>query len=261
MITKWVGLLIIANIAVYMLQQQFPEQMRAFEFVPALVLQRPWTPVTYMFLHADFGHILFNMLGLFFFGPRVEDRLGGGRFLALYFVSGLFGALTWVVMSPNVGLLGAMRVKVGLLGASAAVYGVLLGFARLWPRAQLLIWGIVPVEARTLIIIMTVVSLFLGGLSVGNVAHFAHLGGFAGGWLVMRLTGTRTVDDRMRPVQPRRAPTPAPGAAERWKQIRLDQLHPVNREEAERVLAKLETRGPHSLTADEQAFLDRFSAM
>jgi len=251
MITKWVGLIIIANIVVFFLQQQAPDQLHSFEFIPALVLIRPWTLFTYMFLHADFGHIFFNMLTLFFFGPRVEDRLGGGRFLTLYFVSGLFGAFTSMILSPNV----------GILGASAAVYGVLLGFARLWPRAQLLIWGIVPVQARTMVIILTAVSLFLGARGLGNVAHFAHLGGFVGGWLVMRLSGTRTVDDRMRPVQSRRAPTPPPGAAERWKQIRLEQLHPVNREEAERVLAKLETRGPSSLTVDEQAFLDRFSAM
>jgi hypothetical protein len=73
--------------------------------------------------------------------------------------------------------------------------------------------------------------------------------------------GTRSTEDRIRPVQPVRAPTPAPGAAERWKQIPLERLHPVNREEAERVLTKLRTRGANSLTADEQAFLDRFSAM
>ena len=251
MITKWVGLIIIANIVVFFLQQQAADQLHSLEFIPALVLIRPWTLFTYMFLHADFGHIFFNMLTLFFFGPRVEDRLGGARFLTLYFVSGLFGAFTSMIMSPNV----------GILGASAAVYGVLLGFARLWPRAQLLIWGIVPVQARTLVVILTAVSLFMGGVGLGNVAHFAHLGGFIGGWLVLRLSGTRTIDDRLRPLQPARAPTPAPGSTERWKQIRLEQLHPVNREEAERVLAKLETRGPHSLTADEQAFLDRFSAM
>ena len=251
MFTKWVGLLIAANVFVYMLTAQNPELKGALAFVPALVVQRPWTLFTYMFIHADFGHIFFNMLTLFFFGPRVEDRLGGGRFLTLYFVSGLFGAFTSMVMSP----------MAGIVGASAAVFGVLLGFARLWPRAQLLIWGIVPVQARTLVIILTAVSLFMGGLSLGNVAHFAHLGGFVGGWLVLRLTGIRTIDDRLRPVQPARAPAPAPGAAERWKKIRLDQLHPVNREEAERVLTKLETRGPLSLTADEQAFLDRFSAM
>jgi membrane associated rhomboid family serine protease len=251
MITKWVGLIIIANIVVFFLQQQAADQLHSLEFIPALVLMRPWTLFTYMFLHADFGHIFFNMLTLFFFGPRVEDRLGGARFLTLYFVSGLFGAFTSMIMSPNA----------AILGASAAVYGVLLGFARLWPRAQLLIWGIVPVQARTLVVILTAVSLFMGGVGIGNVAHFAHLGGFIGGWLVLRLSGIRTIDDRLRPVQPARAPTPAPGATERWKQIRLEQLHPVNREEAERVLAKLETRGPSSLTADEQAFLDRFSAM
>ena len=251
MITKWVGLIIIANIIVFFLQQQAADQLHALEFIPALVLMRPWTLFTYMFLHADFGHIFFNMLTLFFFGPRVEDRLGGARFLTLYFVSGLFGAFTSMLLSPNA----------AILGASAAVYGVLLGFARLWPRAQLLIWGIVPVQARTLVVILTAVSLFMGGVGIGNIAHFAHLGGFIGGWLVLRLSGIRTIDDRLRPVQPARAPTPAPGATERWKQIRLEQLHPVNREEAERVLAKLETRGPSSLTADEQAFLDRFSAM
>jgi membrane associated rhomboid family serine protease len=225
--------------------------MRAFEFVPALILQHPWTLVTYMFLHADLGHIFFNMLTLFFFGPRVEERLGGGRFLTLYFVSGLFGAGTSMIMSPNV----------GLLGASAGVYGVLLGFARFWPRAQLLIWGIVPVEARTLIIVMTAMSLFLGWLGIVNIAHFAHLGGFVGGWLVLRIVGTAPEGGRLRAVQPARAPVPTPGSAERWKLIPLDRLHPVNREEAERVLAKLQSLGAASLTADEQAFLDRFSAM
>lgn len=257
MITRWVGLLIAANILVFFLQQQSPDQLRALEFVPALLLIRPWTIFTYMFLHADFSHIFFNMLTLFFFGPRVEDRLGGAKFLTLYFVSGLFGAFTWMITDRFIGV----PATVGLLGASAAVYGVLLGFAILWPRAQLLIWGIIPVQAWTMVLILTGVSFFLGAGGIGNVAHFAHLGGFAGGWLVMRLTGTRTLDSRLRPVQPRRAPTPPAGATERWKQIRLEQLHPVNREEAERVLAKLETRGPHSLTADEQAFLDRFSAM
>jgi len=252
MVTKWVGLILIANIAVYLLQQQFPEQTAAFAFVPTFVLMRPWTLLTYMFLHADFGHIFFNMLSLYFFGPRVEERLGGARFLTLYFVSGLFGAGTSMIVSPSA----------SIIGASAGVYGVLLAFARFWPRAQLLIWGIVPVEARTLIIIMTVISL-LGGVGIGfkNIAHFAHLGGFIGGWLVLRLMGTQPADERRRTVQPPRAPLRTPGASERWKLIPLDRLHPVNREEAERVLAKLETRGVASLTAEEQAFLDRFSAM
>lgn len=254
-LTKWTGLIILANVAVYFWSAQAAEQADAFAFVPALFLARPWTAITYMFLHANFSHIFFNMLVLYFFGPQVEERLGGGRFLTLYFVSGLFGAATSMLFNP----------LAGIVGASAAVFGVELAFAYFWPRAQLLIWGIVPVEARTLIIIMTIISV-LGGVGLGmqNVAHFAHLGGFLGGWLVLRVFGVRRFEDRLRPAgtgaAPRRASPPA-DVAERWKQIPLDRLHPVNREEAERVLAKLDARGPAGLTPEEQAFLDRFTAL
>src|SRR5262249_34225978 len=147
MITKWVGLIIIANIVVFFLQQQTADQLRSLEFIPALVLIRPWTLFTYMFLHADFGHIFFNMLTLFFFGPRVEAGWGGAGFLRWFLVGGWLGPFAWMFLPPTV----------GILGAAAAVWGVLLGFARLWPRAQLLIWGIVPVQARTMVIILTAV--------------------------------------------------------------------------------------------------------
>jgi rhomboid family protein len=251
--TKWVGLIITANIAAFVMQLQFPAITDALAFVPALSLLRPWTVVTYMFLHANFSHIFFNMLVLYFFGPRVEDRLGGGRFLTLYFVSGLSGAATSMVFSPHS----------PIIGASAAVFGVELAFAYFWPRAQLLIWGIVPVEARTLIVIMTIISVVGGaGIWMHGIAHFAHLGGFLGGWLVLRLSGVRRVEDKLRPVQMReRTVKASPGDAERWKKIPLERLHPVNREEAERVLAKLEARGPSGLTAEEQAFLDRFTGV
>jgi membrane associated rhomboid family serine protease len=252
--TRWTGLLIVANIAMFVMQSQFPEITNTLAFVPILSLVRPWTAVTYMFLHAGLGHIAFNMLSLYFFGPQVEDRLGGARYLTLYFVSGLSGAATSMVFSP----------RSPIIGASAAVFGVLLAFAYFWPRAQLLIWGIVPVEARTLIIVMTIISL-LGGVGLGmqNVAHFAHIGGFVGGWLVLRLSGVRRMEDRLlRPRETReRSASARPGDTERWKKIPLERLHPVNREEAERVLAKLDARGPSGLTAEEQAFLDRFTGM
>jgi membrane associated rhomboid family serine protease len=248
--TKWVGTLIIANVAVYFMQSQLPDLANALAFVPALALLRPWTAITYMFLHASFSHIAFNMLGLYFFGPQVEDRLGGARFLTLYFVSGLSGAATSMVFS-----------QAGLVGASAGVFGVQLAFAYFWPRAKLLIWGIVPVEARTLIVIMTIVSLVGGaGIWMRGIGHFAHLGGFLGGWLVLRLSGVRRVEDKLRPVQMReRTAAASPGDAQRWKKIPLERLHPVNREEAERVLAKLDARGLSGLTAEDQAFLNRFT--
>jgi membrane associated rhomboid family serine protease len=255
MTTHWVRLIIVANILAYFWQHQLPGQAAAFVLVPALLPVRPWTAFSYMFLHADFGHILFNMLSLFFFGPQVEERLGGRRFLVLYFLSGLTGAATSAVFTPYV----------RIVGASAAIFGVMLAFARFWPHTQVLIWGIIPVQARVLVVIMTVLAL-LGGarLLEPNVAHFAHLGGFLGGWLVLRVYAARKPDVPLRSASPRAtAPGPAPNAVttERWKRIPLDQLHPVNREEVERVLAKLDALGAGSLTAEERTFLDRFSAI
>ena len=250
--SPWVRLIIIINIAVYIWSSQNFEQARLLlEFVPVRALQQPWTIVTYMFMHAGFGHILFNMLSLFFFGPQVEQRLGARRFLLLYVIGGLTGALASAVIMP----------RVGLIGASAATFAVFYAFARFWPRAQVLVWGVFPVEARMMIVIMTVISLLGGtGIMRGNIAHFAHLGGFLGGWLAMRAFGVRSAGPR--PVTHDSGSTPGSpplaAAVERWKQIALDRLHPVNRGEAERVLAKLAAGGPGSLTTDEREFLDRF---
>src|ERR1043165_10156259 len=79
--TRWVGRLIVANIAMFVLQQAYPGFTGWGMFVPAWALARPWTPLTAMFLHDPngFGHIFFNMLGLYMFGPRVESRIGGAR--------------------------------------------------------------------------------------------------------------------------------------------------------------------------------------
>ena len=249
--TPWVLRLVIANVLVFLLQAN-PAVTWHFRFVPQLILVQPWTTVTYMFLHADPMHLLFNMLGLWIVGPPLESRLGGRRFLALYFISGITGALLSLV-SPN-----------PIIGASAAVMGVMLGFARFWPRQQLLIWGIVPVEARWLVVgyaILEIVSTRTPGLGAG-IAHYAHLGGFLGGWLYLeylaRFTGSAAFRRKAAVV----APVPRRSAAEleKWKSVDPTLLHPVNREEYERVMAKINTTGLGSLSAGEREFLDRFSA-
>ena len=90
--TPWVTRLIVANVLAFLLQQAFPAAMNLLVFHPGLILVRPWTPITYMFLHGGIWHLFFNMLGLYFFGPALESRLGSRHFLLLYFVSGLSGA-------------------------------------------------------------------------------------------------------------------------------------------------------------------------
>ena len=105
--TRWVRTLLAANILAFFVQQTVPGFTELLMFVPRLALVRPWTIVTYMFLHAGFSHIAFNMLSLYFFGSRVESRLGSGRFLWLYLISGVSGAALSFLFSFNASIYGA----------------------------------------------------------------------------------------------------------------------------------------------------------
>ena len=241
--TPWVQRFLIANVLLFFVQQTMPSTTYLLEFMPAMLLARPWTLVTYMFVHANFMHILFNMLGLYFFGPRVEQRIGSPRFFALYMIAGITG-----------GLLSFYNPMVNIIGASGAVYGVLLAYARFWPRDQMLIWGIIPVEVRWLVLIYTLISL----LGIGSgVAHFAHLGGFLGAFLYLlwmeRSAGAR----KFRRVAT--APPPAKDATlGNWRKVDRGTVHAVNKDEVDRILDKISASGLGSLTPQERLFLSNF---
>jgi membrane associated rhomboid family serine protease len=248
--TPWVARLIITNIVMLFLQMTYPPLTPQLWLVPALIVAHPWTALTYMFLHAGLGHLFFNMLALYFFGPRVEARLGSRRFIGLYLVSGLVGALLSVA-SPNV----------PIVGASGAVFGVMLAFARYWPREPVYLWGIFAVEARILVLFMAATSLWFGfSGSSGGVAHLAHLGGFFGAYAYLRWVERRPELAAWRAKAAVVLPIRSAPEAERWKRIKPETLHPVNREEFERVMAKIAAQGFGSLTPAEREFLDRFSA-
>jgi len=250
--TPWVGRLLFLNIAMYVLTLAIPGLGDLFMLVPALLPGRPWTIVTYMFLHGSFGHIFFNMLALFFFGPRLEARLGSRRFLGLYLIAGISG-----------GLLSFTSPMTPVIGASGATYGVMLGFAHFWPRQVVHIWGVLPVEIRWLVVFATVISLVSGfGGSGDGIAHFAHLGGFLGAWIYLRVlertTGARKFQERASPVA-RRSLETSGNAMARWSRIRREELHEVNRDELDRIMAKIERDGVGQLTPGEREFLERFS--
>ncbi len=166
-------------------------------FYPASPFFKPWQILTHMFMHGGFWHIFFNMYSLLMFGSILERSLGPKKYLIFYFVTGL-GAVAlhtgveWMqarVFIAN----GAVNAYQALLmtptlGASGAIYGVLIGFAMLYPQAQLmLIFPPIPVKAKWLVVIFAVIELFSGinGIQPG-VAHFAHLGGMLFGWLLIR---------------------------------------------------------------------------
>lgn len=245
-VTPVVRALLIANVAAFFLQQTLPDLANALVFVPALALVRPWAVVTYMFLHGDVMHLLFNMLALFFFGPRVEERILSRPFAILYFVSGITGALLSAIFSPGS----------PIIGASGGVFGVMLAFAWFWPHERIFIWGVLPVPARVLVIITTIFTLWSGFGGVGDgVAHFGHLGGYLGAFLYLRWL------DRRRVAFKRQATTTPPDVMRRvanYKAIDLASLHEVNRGEINRILDKISAEGVGSLTRQEAAFLSNF---
>ena len=244
--TRVVQALLIANIVAYFLQVTRPELANAFVFIPFLALARPWTVVTYMFLHGGLMHLGFNMLGLWFFGSGVETRLGSRRFLLLYFLSGISGAL----------LSMAFSMGSGVIGASAGVFGVMLAFARFWPDTMIYVWGVIPVPARMLVILTTVMSIWAGfGGGGGNVAHFAHLGGFAGAWLYLKWWERGRGEFRKRAVV---EPARALKHVEDLRAIDLSRVHQVNRDEVSRLIEKAGTEGAAALTPEERLFLSNF---
>lgn len=255
LMTTWVKRLLIANLAIFLLTTYSRELWSLLAFVPAYILYRPWTIFTYMFVHAGLGHIFFNMLGLFFFGPRLEARLGERDFLRLYFLSGLGGALPYFLLAP----------ATPMVGASAGIFGVLLAYAMFWPDDRIYIWGVLPVPARILVLVLAVISLYSGFSGMGGrVAHFAHLGGFVGGWLFLKWRERRIRSKRLDPKAPstlERVSGKTRQEEERWRSIHLDGLHEVNRVEVERILHKIQAHGPRSLTPDERAFMNRMSSV
>jgi membrane associated rhomboid family serine protease len=249
-LTQVVRLLLITNVIAFLLQNTVaPWITRAFSFYPPLAIVQPWTLVTYMFLHGSFTHILFNMLVLYFFGPRVEGRIGSRRFAILYFVSGIVGALFQFIFAPGA----------PMIGASAGVFGVQLAFAMFWPDTIIHIWGIIPMSMRMMVMATTVLAIASPYLGLGRgIAHFAHLGGYAGAWLYLKWI------DRKRGEFRRKAVAPTPEAAvrvEKWKAIDPARVHAVNRDEVNRILDKINATGLGSLTPEERLFLSNFVPM
>ena len=143
---------------------------------------QPWQLVTYSFLHGGFAHIFFNMFALYMFGSEIE-RLFGSRFYALYYFAAVVtAAITHLVIT---GFMGAAPVP--MVGASGGIYGLLLAFGIYFPhRRVMLLFPPIPMPARVFVFGFAALELVLGiTQTAAGVAHFAHLGGMLGGWLMI----------------------------------------------------------------------------
>ena len=171
-----------------------------------------WQPISYMFMHANMTHIIFNMFALFSFGPILEAHFGSKRFLNFYLITGL-GALglQWAVQAFEVyQITGAVMNNLNTLavtnplniktlqgiyfgpmvGASGAIFGLLVAFGLLYPNIELYIMFIpAPIKAKYIIPVYIVIELLLGvgKIEGDSVAHFAHLGGALIGFILVKL--------------------------------------------------------------------------
>lgn len=181
--------LIIANVAVFLLEMAgtvSPDGTFALwppASGPLGSNFEAWQLVTYSFLHGNIPHIFFNMFALYMFGADVERLFGSRFFSAYYFVSVLAAAICHLVVTTWMG-----ADPVPTVGASGGIYGVLLAYGLYFPhRRVMLLIPPIPMSARTLVVVYAVLELVLGvtGTAAG-VAHFAHLGGMLGGYIMIR---------------------------------------------------------------------------
>jgi membrane associated rhomboid family serine protease len=266
-ITPVVQWLIAINVAIYFIQLTVlkPSDVEfALGFQTKNLGHQWWTIGTYMFVHGGFWHLALNMYSLWLFGPRVEWKWGSREFLRFYLFCGLGGWFAHLAFVPGDSL---------LIGASAAVFGVMLAYASLWPDEQLFIFGVVPTTVRWLVIFVGVLNIVTGiatSGAPGGMAYFAHAGGLAAGWLYLRMTaavnlnrlrqGVSQVPDEPDDVPPRAVPRTLPRTRARERDNIDDVVARSNAVAAKSVATPRVVRGPQTdLTALDQ-LLDKISA-
>jgi len=268
-VTPWVRRLLVANLIAFLLKSTLfwaPRFLALFGFSPLAVWSRPWTLVTYLFVHASILHLAFNMVALYFFGPPVEARLGSRRFIGFYILCGMGGA----ILS---GLLVAIVGDQLVVGASGAILGVAVAFAWYWPDAPVLVFPFPePFAAKWLVTFTVAISLVLAWITTAigasdGVSHLAHLGGIGTALLILK-----TADWRMTHHERRLRRNSVPDAvvssaalvarsSDPEQRSAAPRRRPTDRTQAEidRVLDKISASGITSLTPAERKFLAEMS--
>ena len=163
-----IGFLIVANLLLFIVTLIVPTLILFLGLMPAGILDKPWTIVTSIFLHGSIGHILANMITLYFFGKYLCTLIGERKFLVVYFIGGILGNILYILLGPP------LSIAIGASGAVFAVGGVL---AVMRPKLRVFVF---PIPAP-LPLWVAVVGGFLILSFFPNVAWQAHLGGLAFG--------------------------------------------------------------------------------
>jgi membrane associated rhomboid family serine protease len=255
-LTDWVKILIIVNVAVFIVQMI---GVRGFDtlfgLIPSEVFGRLkiWQFVTYMFLHGGFWHIFFNMFMLWMFGSELERDWGPDTFIRFYVFTGIgAGLVSWITAPGS---------QTPIIGASGAIFGILLAYALAYPNRQVLIYFLFPVKVKYLVIGLCALNFFAAmGSAETGIAHFAHLGGLLFGYIYLRWfmrsgrAGTASFAGW--------APSGWSASWRRWQAKRHMKVVDLNarrdaesRLEVDRILEKITRVGVEGLTPEERKLL------
>ena len=227
----------------------------------SVLLKRPWTIFTHMFLHDGFGHIFWNMLIFYWFGRIVGDLLGDKRILPLYFAGGLAGAVFYLFFANFLSPYGGIA-----MGASAAVMGIVVASGFLAPhyRLHLILIGEVKLMYVVAAFFLIDIVMISGNSNTGG--HFAHLGGsFLGGFYIyyMHKTGIDFLSLLTgifeKPPEKTRSPRSAKVVSIKNEPIRRSHSSSVTQDSVDRILEKIKISGVSSLSKEEKDVLDRAS--
>jgi len=187
--TNIVRNLIIVNAVFFILQMLFPTLTTMFAcYNISSPNFMPWQLLTSMFLHGGFVHLAVNMFVLWSFGNQLDQVIGTKKFLMLYFISGLFGGVLWMLLGTG-----------PAVGASGALCGLMSAYIFIAPESEVLLFFIIPIKIKNAVYGFAAFSLIFGILSMSNptlgfgIGHFAHLGGLIGGYLITHYWKTKNL--------------------------------------------------------------------
>ncbi len=240
---------------------------------PFEVLIKPWTLVTYMFLHAGLFHILFNMLIFYWFGRIFQEYLGNKRLLSTFISGGIAGAVTFILAYQVIPVLAQNPVSAGMVGASAGVMAIVVAAATLLPDFTLSLILIGPVRLKYIAIVMVLLS-FLGTAGSNAGGEFAHLGGAIygffyirqlqkgtdmGQWVNSAYEGLKSLFTGNKSPQSNFKVHRNDSQSKGYKTYRSEKGKKAQQKEIDRILDKIAESGYDSLTEEERQTLFRAS--
>jgi membrane associated rhomboid family serine protease len=219
---------------------------------------QPWQLFTYMFMHGGLMHLLFNMLALWMFGMELENTWGSKKFLTYYLMCGVGAGLSTLFIGPLFAPPGPT------VGASGAIYGVLIAFGILFPERPIFIYFLLPIKARYFVLLYIALEVYAGvNGTADGVAHFAHLGGAAVGYVYLLIDQRRLpFSSVIRRAKERVVASHQPAGGYDSNDIVdanyydiVDREERINQKRVDEILDKISQSGYQSLSDEEKKIL------